>query len=186
MIQGPPRPSRTSALSPHSSQFRTFNIFTAILYIGGRSSIRNLRTRHAVVTGTHIHGLTPVLIQITAMILVINTHHHYKHQRLDPFILSVSRVTTALAKVSFVFSCSPSLWSVWITKGFSLVAFFACVKASCVCIHLSCLVCIQSVVHGVWSRLFCGHEGCSLTEVSNRDLRLRKHTPTDNRHVWKP
>jgi hypothetical protein len=33
-----------------------FNLFTATLHIGGRSSIRNLRTRHAMVTGTHIHG----------------------------------------------------------------------------------------------------------------------------------
>ena len=30
-----------------------FIIFAATLHIGGRSSIRNLRTRHAVVTGTH-------------------------------------------------------------------------------------------------------------------------------------
>jgi hypothetical protein len=30
-----------------------FNIFAVALHIGGRSSIRNLRTRHAVVTGTH-------------------------------------------------------------------------------------------------------------------------------------
>ena len=30
-----------------------FNLFVATLHIGGRSSIRNLRTRHAVVTGTH-------------------------------------------------------------------------------------------------------------------------------------
>jgi len=29
-----------------------FNIFAAIIHIGGRSSIRNLRTRLAVVTGT--------------------------------------------------------------------------------------------------------------------------------------
>jgi hypothetical protein len=29
-----------------------FNIFTGTLHIGGRSSIRNLQTRHAVVTGT--------------------------------------------------------------------------------------------------------------------------------------
>ena len=34
-----------------------FNIFAATLHIRGRSSIRNLRTRHAVVTGTHLpHG----------------------------------------------------------------------------------------------------------------------------------
>ena len=31
-----------------------FNLFTATLHIGGRSSIRNLRTCHAVVTGTHL------------------------------------------------------------------------------------------------------------------------------------
>jgi hypothetical protein len=30
-----------------------FNIFAATLHIGGRSSIRNLRTCHVVVTGTH-------------------------------------------------------------------------------------------------------------------------------------
>jgi hypothetical protein len=35
-----------------------FNLFTVTLHIGGRSSIRNLRTRHAVVTGTLIHGRT--------------------------------------------------------------------------------------------------------------------------------
>jgi uncharacterized membrane protein len=31
-----------------------FNIFTAVLHIGGVYSIRNLRMRHAVVTGTHL------------------------------------------------------------------------------------------------------------------------------------
>jgi hypothetical protein len=53
-----PRP--TPKLEDHpSSAVRgcLFNLFTASLHIGGRSSIRNLRTRHAVVTGTHIHGL---------------------------------------------------------------------------------------------------------------------------------
>ena len=40
------------------SAFRdcSFNLFAATLHIGGRSSIRNLRTRHAVETGTHTHG----------------------------------------------------------------------------------------------------------------------------------
>jgi hypothetical protein len=34
-----------------------FNIFAATLHIGGCSSIRNLRTRHAMATGTHLqHG----------------------------------------------------------------------------------------------------------------------------------
>jgi hypothetical protein len=34
-----------------------------------------------------------------------------------------------------------------ILKGFGFVAFFAGVKASSFCIHLSCLVCCLSVVH---------------------------------------
>jgi len=34
-----------------------FNTFMATLHIGGRSSIRNLRTRHAVVAGTHLSWL---------------------------------------------------------------------------------------------------------------------------------
>ena len=46
------------------------------------------------------------------------------------------------------------------------MAFFASVKASFVCIRLPCLVSIQSVVHGLRSRLFCGHKECSLPEVS--------------------
>ena len=44
--------------------------------------------------------------------------------------------------------------------------FFASVEASSVCIRLSCLTCLWSVVRGVCSRLFCGHNGCSLPEVS--------------------
>ena len=90
-------------------------------------------------------------------------HKHYrKHQGLDPLIRSVSRVTTALTNVSWVFQLFSFLvvCSDMISKGFGLVASFASVKASSVCIHLSCPACIQSVVHGVRSRLFCGHEGC--------------------------
>jgi hypothetical protein len=83
-------------------------------------------------------------------------------------IRSVSRVITVLSNVSsvlllffFLVVCSNM-----ISKEFGLVAFFASVKTSSFCIHLSCLVCIQSVVHSVRSSLFCGHEGCSLPEVS--------------------
>src|SRR5215469_15594095 len=50
-----PRP--TPKLEGHpSSAVRDclFNIFAATLHIGGLSSIRNLRTRHAVVTGNHL------------------------------------------------------------------------------------------------------------------------------------
>jgi len=95
-------------------------------------------------------------------------HHIHKHQGLDHLIRSVSRVTTALTNVSSVFQLFSFLvvCSDMISKGFGLVAFFASVNASPVCVHLSCLVCIPSVVHGVWSRLFCGHKWCSVPEVS--------------------
>jgi hypothetical protein len=46
------------------------------------------------------------------------------------------------------------------------VSFFAGVKASSFCIHISCPVCIQSAVRGVWSRLFYGHLRCGLPEGS--------------------
>jgi hypothetical protein len=50
-----PRPSTKLEDHPLSAvRHCWFNIFTATLHIGGRSSIRNLRTRHAVVTGTHL------------------------------------------------------------------------------------------------------------------------------------
>ena len=35
-----------------------FNIFAATFHTRGRSSIRNLRTRYAVVTGTHLSRIT--------------------------------------------------------------------------------------------------------------------------------
>jgi hypothetical protein len=58
-------------------------------------------------------------------------------------IRSVSRVTTVLANVSLVFQLFLFLvvCSDMISKGFGLVAFFASVKASSVCIRLYCLVC---------------------------------------------
>ena len=37
-----------------------FNIFAATLHIGGRFSTRNLRTRHAMVTGTHLPRVSPL------------------------------------------------------------------------------------------------------------------------------
>jgi hypothetical protein len=95
-------------------------------------------------------------------------HHHHKHPWLGHLARSVSRVTVALSIVSsvsqlfsFIVGCSEM-----ILKGFGFVAFFAGVKASSFCIHLSCLVCCMSVVRGEWSRLFCGHKGCNLPEVS--------------------
>jgi hypothetical protein len=51
-----PRP--TSKLEHHSLSAvrdRISSIFAVILYIGGCSSISNLRTPHAVVAGTHLY-----------------------------------------------------------------------------------------------------------------------------------
>jgi len=81
---------------------------------------------------------------------------------------SVSRVTAARANASSVFQLFsfPLVCSGMISKEFGFVAFFASVKASSVCIHLSCLVCLYSIVRGVCSHLLCGHKECSLPEVS--------------------
>jgi len=71
-------------------------------------------------------------------------HHHHKHQGLDPLIRPVSTVTAACANASSVFRLFSFLavYSGMISKGFGFVVFFASVKASFVCIHLSCLVCV--------------------------------------------
>jgi hypothetical protein len=82
-----------------------------------------------------------------------------KNQGLGHLARSVSTVTAAPSNVSsvsqpfsFLVNCSGM-----ILKGFGFVAFFAGVKASSFCIHLSCPVCIQSAVRGIWSHLFYGH-----------------------------
>jgi hypothetical protein len=97
-----------------------------------------------------------------------NNNHNHKRQGLDPSIRSVSRVTIALANASLVFQLFSFLvaCSDMISKGFGFAAFFASVKASSVCIRISCQVCIQSIVHGICGVSFCGHKGCSLPEVS--------------------
>ena len=73
-----------------------------------------------------------------------NNNHHHKHQGLDPLIRSVSRVTAVRANASSVFQLFSFLvvCSGMISKGISFVAFFASVKASSVCNHLTCLVCL--------------------------------------------
>jgi len=71
--------------------------------------------------------------------------YHHKHQGLDPLIRSVSKFTAALSIVSSVFQLFSFLvvCSSTISKGFRFVAFFASVETSSVCIHLSCLVCVN-------------------------------------------
>jgi hypothetical protein len=82
-----------------------------------------------------------------------------KDQGLGHLARSISRITAALASISSVFQLFSSLvdCSGMILNGFGVVAFFAGVRASSFCIHLSCLVCIQSVVCGIWSRLSYSH-----------------------------
>jgi hypothetical protein len=89
-------------------------------------------------------------------------HHHPYHQHRQWFghlARSVSGYTVALSIVSSVsqpFSL-PVDCSGMILKGFGFVEFFAGVKASSFCIYLSCPVCLQSAVRGVWNRLFYDH-----------------------------
>jgi hypothetical protein len=57
-----PRP--TSKLEDHPLSALCdclFNIFAAALHVGGRSSIRNLRMRYAVATGTHLSQMIILL-----------------------------------------------------------------------------------------------------------------------------
>jgi hypothetical protein len=100
--------------------------------------------------------------------IFIWNYHHHKHPGLGHLARSVSRVKVALSIVSLVsqlFSFFVGCKGI-ILKGFGFVAFFAGVKASSFCIHLSCLVCNLSVVRGEWGRLFCSHKWRSLPEVS--------------------
>jgi hypothetical protein len=99
--------------------------------------------------------------KIISLTILNNMHHHqhHKYQGLGHLARSVSRVTAALASVSsvsqlfsFLVDCSGM-----ILKGFGVVTFFEGVRASFFCIRLSCLLCIQSVVRGIWSRLSYGH-----------------------------
>jgi hypothetical protein len=48
-----------------------FNIFAATLHTGGSSSIRHLRTRHAVVTGTHLSWLLFIVLPLSDFLLPI-------------------------------------------------------------------------------------------------------------------
>jgi len=75
--------------------------------------------------------------------IYIYVYHHHKHQGLDPLIRSVSRVTAARANASSTFQLFFFLvvCSDMISKGFGSVEFFP-VKASSVCIHISCIVCL--------------------------------------------
>lgn len=41
-----------------------FSVFAATVRVGGRSSIRSMRTRHALVTGTHLSSVSPTQLHL--------------------------------------------------------------------------------------------------------------------------
>ena len=69
-----------------------FNLFTVTLHIRGRSSIRNLKTRHAVVTGTHKHGFN---LHMQHKILTCDYDHKYMSYTLCNFF-SPLQLTSSL------------------------------------------------------------------------------------------
>jgi len=54
-----------------------FNLFAATLHNGGRSSIRKLRTRHAVVTGTNLSRGVYTCFQYKTKSRVLAVSNHY-------------------------------------------------------------------------------------------------------------
>jgi hypothetical protein len=105
-----PRP--TPKLEDHpSSAVRgcLFNLFIATLHIGGRSSIRNLKTRHAVVTGTHIHShLHKTLCNASNFALYINCitasfHKQNQHNTSTDCITTADSVIQSVAEIRQTF-----------------------------------------------------------------------------------
>jgi hypothetical protein len=131
------------------------------LYLYGAEEHSNLLKYYALATGKYQRPKCPYFFhpQGTSSLIVENDDYHHKHPGLGHLARSVSTVTVALSKVSSVFQLFSFLvgYTGVILKGFGLVTFFAGIKAFSFCIHLSCLVCILSVVRGVWSRLFYDH-----------------------------
>jgi len=65
-----------------------FSIFAATLHTGSRSSIRNLKMRHAVVTGTHLSPLTAVITAHYAFDVENYSYGEYKQKNKSPAKLS--------------------------------------------------------------------------------------------------
>jgi len=79
-----PRPTSRMEDHPLSAIHNClFNIFAASLHIGGRSSIRNLRMCHAVVTGTYLKQ-TIWLLHGTYTTLILQGFCH-----LEPYTLMI-------------------------------------------------------------------------------------------------
>ena len=74
-----------------------FNIFAATLHIEDRCSIRNLRTRHALVTGNH---LTRFLYRVRHKYLTIWQHSCERNRWRGEFVLERSSSETQRASVA--------------------------------------------------------------------------------------
>jgi hypothetical protein len=98
---------------------------------------------------------------LKVIIIIINIQGWAIWPVPSPESVALSIVSSVSQLFSFLVGCNGM-----ILKGFGFVAFFAGVKASSFCIHLSCLLCSLSVVRGEWSRLFCGHKRRNLPDVS--------------------
>ena len=73
-----------------------FNLFAATLHIGGRSSIRNLRARHAVLTGTHKHG------KIYDILLKYHIVGYFRY--VDDILILYNNTTTNSHEVLTIFT----------------------------------------------------------------------------------
>ena len=88
-----PRPTHKMGDHPLSAvRDFLFNIFAVTLQIGGRSSVRNLRAGHGVLTGTSLSWKRSVLKGINTNEAVINTFKAYL-SRDAPTILTFNNCT---------------------------------------------------------------------------------------------
>ena len=89
-----------------------FSIFAATLHIGGRSSIRNLRTRHAVVTETHLsRSATEALCNcpVSKNVCILSGSWIHKRPRSRSTVFPVRSLRNALCPTRRDHSFKPPL-----------------------------------------------------------------------------
>jgi uncharacterized membrane protein len=106
-----------------------FNIFAAILHIGGRFSIRNLRTRHAMVTGTHLSRsilyYSPQIFEVPNNFIVMSVYTLLVSCRnLSPFCM-LSAVF-AMATLDLISRFHLALFVIMLTKQLENFKYFSC------------------------------------------------------------
>ena len=86
-------PHPTSTLEDHTLSAVSdclFNTFTATLHIGSCSSIRNLRTSHAMVTGTHLSCTATIAGKLVSILIFFYLHSFWSPKTLLKFKISIS------------------------------------------------------------------------------------------------